>query len=742
MLDGNGAPPATIAGNYRIEREIGRGGMAVVYRAYDARHDRTVAIKVLNPDVAAALGKERFLFEIHVAARLNHPHIVALHDSGESEGILYYVMPFIEGPTLRDYMGKRGRLPIEEGLKFAGQVAGALEYAHRLNIVHRDIKPENVLLHEGEALVTDFGIAKALSSAGGSTLTHTGIALGTPAYMSPEQAAGETELDGRTDQYSLACVVYEMLTGQAPFTADSPQALIAKRFTYKPPSLRTTVPSVTDTIASAVSRALSLEAKDRYQTVAEFGAALTTKKRQSATDTGKPSVAVLPFSNMSADAENEFFSDGVTEEIIIALSKIEALEVVSRRSAFAYKGKDRDMRDIGRELGVRHLLAGSVRRSGSRLRVSAELVDVETGYHLWSERFDREMADIFAIQDEIAHNIVTALRVVLTDKEQAVVKTPRTRSVRAYEYYLRGRQQFNQFGPAACKAAEDSFRRAIGLDPEYALAYTGLAAVSAFQHLYFTVSNEAVEQADAASRKAVEIDPGLAEAHAARGLALFCLSMESESEAELTTAIHLDPRLFEAPYYYARLLSGQGKHGRAAEYFEIAASLRPDDYQPSTLAAGIYRGLGRTDDMMRMAKLAIAAMERALAVDESDARAVYLGAGMLEILGRGDEANEWAARAEAMHPDDPATMYNLACFHSAAGHIDKAIALLERGAQLGWDSVEWARYDADLNNIRGDPRFVRLLNRLRASAQASKTDSHNSDDYLTHDPGSETKKSR
>jgi len=400
MAEGTRALPATIAGNYRIEREVGRGGMAVVYRAYDSRHDRTVAIKVLNPDIAAALGKERFLFEIHVAARLNHPHIVALYDSGESEGILYYVMPFIEGPTLRDYMGKRGRLPIEEGLKFAGQIAGALDYAHRLNIVHRDIKPENVMLHEGEALVTDFGIAKALSSAGGSTLTHTGIALGTPAYMSPEQAAGETDLDGRTDQYSLACVVYEMLTGEPPFAANSPQALIAKRFTYKPPSLRTTVPSLTDTVASAVSRALSLEAKDRYQTLAEFGTALTAKNRSSATDTSKPSVAVLPFSNMSPDAENEFFSDGVTEEIINALSKIKALEVVSRRSAFAFKGKDLDMREIGRDLGVRALLAGSVRRSGNRLRVSAELIDVETGYHLWSERFDREMLDIFRTRSQ------------------------------------------------------------------------------------------------------------------------------------------------------------------------------------------------------------------------------------------------------------------------------------------------------------------------------------------------------
>lgn len=721
-----------VAGNYRIEREIGRGGMAVVYQAKDQRHDRTVALKMVHPEVGAALGTSRFLQEIRVAARLNHPHIVALHDSGEIEGQLYYVMPLMEGPTLREYITQRGRLPVDEALKFGEQIASALDYAHRLNVVHRDIKPENVMIYEGSALVTDFGIAKALSSSGRSTLTQIGTALGTPAYMSPEQAAGENDLDGRSDQYSLACVVYEMLTGEPPFSGDSPQALIAKRFTNKPPSVRATVPSIPDKVASAIGRALSLEAKDRFLTLSEFGAALAVKQRNASSRKLKPSVAVLPFSNMSADADNEFFSDGVTEEIINALSKIQALEVVSRRSAFAYKGKDLDMRDIGRELDVKSLLAGSVRRSGTRLRVSAELIDVETGYHLWSERFDREMADIFAIQDEIAANIMTALSVVLTDKEQVVVKSSRTRSVRAYEYYLRGRQQFQQFGPAGCEAAKDSFRRAIGLDPDYVLAFTGLADVSAFTHLYFRASAEATEEADSASRKAVELSPDLAEAHAARGLALSCLSRESEAEGELIKAMQLDPRLFEAPYYYARLLSTQGKQESAAHYFEMAADLRADDYQAITLASGIYRGLGRTDDMIRTANRAVAAAEKALAADPRDARARYLGASILEVLGRSEEAAQWGVLAEEMHPDDLATMYNLACFHSIAGRVSKALDLLEHGADLGWDRLEWAEHDADLDNIRADPRFARLLERMRAGAEASKMSRWNSDGHPTH----------
>ncbi len=721
MPESTSALPATIAGNYRIEREIGRGGMAVVYRAYDARHDRTVALKVLNPDIAAALGKERFLFEIHVAARLNHPHIVALYDSGEAEGFLYYVMPFIEGPSLRDYIIQRGRLPVDEALRIAGQIASALDYAHRLNIVHRDIKPENVMLHEGEALVTDFGIAKALSSAKASVLTQTGIALGTPAYMSPEQALGETDLDGRTDQYSLACVVYEMLTGQAPFSGTSAQALIANRFTYKPPSLRATVATVTDTVASAVSRALSLEAKDRYQTVAEFGASLTARKGQRANDTGKPSVAVLPFSNVSADPDNDFFSDGVTEEIINALSKIQALQVVSRRSAFAYKGKDMDMREIGRELDVRSLLSGSVRRAGNKLRISAELIDVDNGYHLWSERFDRDMADIFAIQDEIAANIVSALRVVLSEKEQVAVLAPRTRNVRAYEYYLRGRQLCQTFSPGSFESAEDKFRRSIALDPEYAVAYAGLADASAFRHLYFTTDDEAVEQADAASRRAVELGPGLAETHAARGVALWCLGRSDEAEIELKTAMDLDPTLFDAPYYYGRMLSLQGRMEPAAKYFEIAAKVNADDYQAITLAAGIYRALGLTDKMKIAADHALAAARRALAANPDDARALYLGAGMLDITGHEEEAARWGDRAAELRPDDPATLYNLACFHAVAGRVDKALDLLEGAERLGWNRLEWSKTDADLDNVRNSPRFAQLLERMKISNPALST---------------------
>jgi serine/threonine protein kinase/tetratricopeptide (TPR) repeat protein len=706
------AASTLFSGHYRIEEEIGRGGMAVVYRARDTRHDRPVALKVLHPEIAAVLGTDRFFQEIRLAARLNHPHIIPLHDSGEADGTLYYVMPLIDGPNLRQRLDREGRLPPDQAIDLAQQIASALDYAHRAGIVHRDIKPENIMLYEGEALVADFGIAKAVSAAGGANLTQTGIAIGTPAYMSPEQAAGETELDGRSDEYSLACVLYEMLTGEPPFTAASPQALIAKRFTDTPRAVSAIIPAIPEFVSQAVRRALAREAKERFATTAEFGAALESKQKHGGSGDDKPSIAVLPFANMSTDPENEFFSDGIAEEIINALTKVQSLEVVSRTSAFAFKGKNLDMREIGRQLGVRTLLEGSVRKAGNRLRVTAQVIDVETGYHLWSERFDREMADVFAIQDEIAANIVKALRVVLSKREESAIKAARTRNVRAYEYYLRGRQLYHQWRRESWEAAEDMFRRAIALDPEYALAYTGLADSSAVRHMYFTGGDEALQQADSASQRAVELDPTLAEAHAARGLALSCQKRLDEADDELRQAMELDPTLFEAPYYYARMLQMQGRMAEAAEYFDRAAELREDDFQAAGLAQSLYREMGRTDDMKRAANLCVDAARRAISVNPGDSRALQYGALALWNLGEAAESKAWIDRAAEVDPNEISSLYNVACLAALTGSPERALDLLERAVDLGWSRPEWLRSDPDLASVRAHPGYESLLARL------------------------------
>src|SRR5678815_3686965 len=397
---------AALSDRYRLDREIGAGGMATVYLAEDVRHDRRVALKVLRPELAAVIGAERFLAEIKLTANLQHPHILPLFDSGEADSFLYYVMPYVEGESLREKLDREQQLSIDEAVHHGRAIASALDYAHRQGIVHRDMKPENVMLYEGEAMVMDFGIAKAVSAAGSETLTQTGMMVGTPAYVSPEQAAGEINLDGKSDQYSLACILYEMIAGERPFSGATPQSIMAKRFTETPKPLRSIRSTVPASVDWAVEKAMSTESSQRFATSAVFAQALLSGQLTTPTNTDTvpkalvsqaKSVAVLPFANMSADPEFEYFTDGMAEEIINALSKIQGLRVASRTSSFAFKGKNEDIGEIGRKLKVSTVLEGGVRKMGNRLRITCELINVADGYHLWSERYDREIEDVFCL---------------------------------------------------------------------------------------------------------------------------------------------------------------------------------------------------------------------------------------------------------------------------------------------------------------------------------------------------------
>ncbi|MDQ3809078.1 MAG: protein kinase, partial [Chloroflexota bacterium] len=687
--------------------------MATVYLARDLRHDRPVALKVLHPGLAVSLGSERFLREIRIAARLQHPYILPLFDSGDAGGILYYVMPYVEGESLRVRLQRGHRVPVSEALRLARTVAVALDYAHRQHVIHRDIKPENVMLHEGEAMVTDFGIAKAVSAAGSETLTQIGTVVGTPAYMSPEQAAGEPELDGRTDIYSLGCVLYELLAGEPPFTGGSAQSVLVKRFTDPVPSVRAVRPDVPEAVERLIRRALAKEPAERFANAGQLAEALaaegavTPRQAAGATSHASPaprSIAVLPFANMSADPANEFFTDGIAEEITNALVKIQALRVAARTSAFAYKGKSLDIRQIGQQLGVDTLLEGSVRKRGSRLRISAQLINVANGYHLWSERYDREVEDVFAIQDEIAQNVVQALRVVLSEHERRAMSVTPAADVRAYEYYLRGRQLAHQHRRKSYEHALQMFVRAIEIDPGYARAYAGMADCYSWLYMYLEASEANLEQADAASRKALELDPDSAEAHASRGHAISLSKRFDEAHAEFETAIRLAPTLFEAHYLYARACWAQGLLEEAARHFEDACEVRPEDYQAPCLLGTVYDGLGEREKADSTRRRALAASRRHLELYPDDVRALYLGAGMLRQLGEEAEATEWASRVLAMASDDPAVYYNLACFYALGGNSEEALGCLERAVKLGYAHREWLEHDADLVSVREHPR--------------------------------------
>jgi serine/threonine-protein kinase len=569
--------------------------MATVYLADDLRHGRPVAVKILHPELGALLGPDRFTREIRVAAALNHPHILPLYDSGEAGGRLFYVMPWVRGGSLRERLRAERRLPVDEAVEIVRQVAAALHHAHRHSLVHRDIKPENILLHEGEAMVTDFGIALVAGSAPADRLTETGLLVGTPEYMSPEQSAGERTLDARSDVYSLGCVLYELLVGEAPHSGPSARSVIARRFTEPAPRVRRRRPEVPAPVEEAITRALAPDPGDRFPTAAAFADALVGR-HVAAPAPRPPSVAVLPFLNLSPDPENEFFADGITEDVIAQLSKIRSLRVISRGSVMRFKRREQSLREIGVALDVATLVDGSVRRAGSRVRIVAQLLDADSDRHLWSETYDRDLTDIFAIQSDVALQIAAALETELTQEERTRIRREPTADVEAYQLYLLGRHELSRWTPESVAQGLRHLEQAVARDPGYALAYCTIALAYteiAAGLVAIVTPREAFERARAAVSRALELDPGLAEAHAMAGF----LKTVSEydwtgAEAAFRRAIELNPNSGDLYDTYGLMLSAMGRYDEALAAQRRAHELDPlshrHDAAPTLVRAGRY----------------------------------------------------------------------------------------------------------------------------------------------------------
>jgi adenylate cyclase len=439
----------------------------------------------------------------------------------------------------------------------------------------------------------------------------------------------------------------------------------------------------------------------------------TELSREPSTEGFGSSVAVLPFADMSPLRDQAYFCEGIAEEILNALSQLQGLRVASRMSSFSQKTDGCDSREIGHRLRVGALLEGSVRKCGSRLRITAELVDVETGYQLWSGRYDRELQDVFAIQEEIARSIAEALEVRLTRKEREALKRPHTGNLDAYECYLRGRKCFYQYGPRDMEFARQLFERAIELDPGFAPAYAGVADCWSYLYLYSERSERSSRAADAASQRAIELEPGSAQAHASRGVALSIAERDAEAEAAFERAIELDPKLFEARYFYARHAFTRGHLELALTLYEAAMQIRPEDYQAPLLMAQIYDDLGRNEEGTTARRRGIEAADEHLKLNPDDARAVYAAANGLAALGERERARQWADRAVAMRPDDPVLLYNVGCIYSLIGQGETALDVLERVASHGLIQRGWLEHDSNLDPLRGHPRFEALRNRLR-----------------------------
>ena len=738
--------PAVFADRYLIERELGRGGMATVFLARDRRHDRDVAIKVLRPDLVSSSGAQRFVREIQIAARLVHPHIVSLHDSGIAEGLPYYVMPYVDGESLRVRMTREGRLPIDEALRITSEVADALHYAHAVGVVHRDIKPENILISAGHAVVADFGIAKAIKagwdegpSTGTVITSETDARIGTVAYMSPEQSVGDEALDIRSDQFSLAVVLYEMLTAALPFAADTAQAQIARRFVHDAPPLRAVRPDASSALERAVTRALARDPADRFATARDFARALTEDaappSATGASDT-EPSVAVLPFVNLSGDPEDEFFSDGMTEEIINALMRLRRVRVVARTSVFALKGLNEDVRSVGRRLNVKSVLEGTVRRAQGKLHIAAKLINVADGFPVWFEEFNRESGDAVALQDEIAQTIVETLRPSLLASPAPTRSGP---SEEAYKLYLRGRFFWNQRTPQSYARARQFLEQAIARDPDFALAYAGQADLSVSMTIQgFEPPAEAMSRARTAALRALALDPSLAEAHAALGAVLAVYDWEwRAATAQFQRAIAINEQYAMAYMWYANyVLIPQGRLDEAiselqrAERFDPLGTMigmsigmahyfarrydraepelrRVLDLVPNVIIAHFF--LGRTLVESGRVEQGIRSLKRALKLSGGHPWAV---AEIGYALARaGDRAGAIAA-LDALRAESARRYVSSgypALVHAALGDVDAAVSAFERAREEHATDIIWLRMHPGLDALRSDPRIGALM---------------------------------
>jgi serine/threonine-protein kinase len=706
-----------LSGRYALDHELGRGGMAVVYLARDLKHARPVALKVLRPELATVLGPERFLREIEIAANLHHPHILPLYDSGEAGGFLYYAMPFVEGESLRNRLRRERQLPLDDALQITQEVADALSYAHSLGVIHRDIKPENILFEAGHAVVADFGIARAVSAAGAEQLTETGLAVGTPAYMSPEQASGERELDGRTDVYALGCVLYEMLGGETPYTGPSAQAILAKKLSEPLPHVSVVRESVPAAVEATLGKALARHPADRFVTAGQFAEVLRApqahltieptergaKRRrlavaaawvaaamlavaaglyfglnQSAHAAESTMLAVLPFENLGA-AEDEYFADGVTQEINSRLAHIGGLALIGRTSVMQYKNTEKPVAQIGSELGVEYLLTGTIRweklgEGESRVRIAPELVRVTDGRQLWTTQYDAPLTSVFGVQGDIAGRVAEALEVTLRGVELEALRAAPTDNLQAYDYYLLGRHYLGLWEPGSVEEAIEYFQRAVAADSTYAQGYAGLAyahaILGAFGVLY---PDDAWPPVRAAAEKALALDSQLAEAHTA--LALEAASYRhawSTADERLRLAAEINPSSVDALVVHGLLLGGIfGETSEAVVLYERAMRLDPQSRDVRVNLPVILAWAGRIDEAM-------AAAQRLVTEDPGYAVGHEALAEILLTQGSYEEALVAMETADAMgyHPDLGKGV--LGYIYGRVGQVDNALAQLER----------------------------------------------------------------
>ncbi len=770
---------AALEGRYAIERELGEGGMATVYLATDLKHKRNVALKVLKPELAAVVGAERFLAEIETTANLTHPHILPLFDSGEADGFLFYVMPHIEGESLRERIDREKQLGVDDSVAITRKVAGALDYAHQNGVVHRDIKPGNILLSsQGEPLVADFGIALAAGEGDRTRLTETGMSIGTAAYMSPEQSMEGDQVDGRSDTYSLGCVLYEMLLGDPPFTGSNPLAILVRKSTETPSGLRTVRETIPEALEEAVLRALAVTPADRFTTAADFAEALRdeslalavpssgsraktqhvspasmrivgrsmfgTSDEDVRPSTGAgvetPVIVVLPFENQGAP-EDDYFAAGMSDEIR-RLVGVSGLRVISRRAALGYVGTDKSVLQIGEELGVGHILEGTVdwadAGAGSRVRISVELIRVADAELVWSNSFDRVIENVFDLQSDIAGQVIDQLGVTLLGSEHPELAASATENAEAYKLYIKGRFFWDKRTDQDVQTGLAYFQQAVGLDPGYSLAHVGIALVWIYRGWYSIVApSEAATHVKEAVLNALQFDEALAEAHASLAWIYFDFDHDWEAaEGEYELAIGLDPNYATGHQWYSGYLSAMGRHQEALREAERARELDPLSPIINTFVGLAHYFAGRYEQAIQEFGMALeldprfepahwhlgwaleqtgqyveaisAAQE---AIDNSEGNPLYIASLGHAYAKAGDitQARQVLDLLEREAATRHVSAYHTGVIYGAIGETDEAFVWLDRAFEERSSWIGYMAVDPRLDGLRSDPPFDALI---------------------------------